>query len=317
MAALTIDSGSLSPGVRPDDFGLPPGTAMRYERPAPGLSDFFATYVLLQGDMAVYGGQSNHMLPGWAQIWLPLTQAPLAITIGRRQFQVTGQGHLCGVTSHAMPVRSEGGLTIVMDLTPLGWARFFRTPAEAVRDQFVSLDRFLPGWAPELTHRLRDLDRGRAMKPVLDAFLLERLPPPDPDEPLVRRIMALLVDRDTHDLAAAAADLGISYQALLRISKRHFGFAPKLLLRRARFNRAIAPMLASGRMPASTDVPAGYHDASHFIRDANHFLGMTPRRFLSMEMPYLRAALRARALVAAAYTPSLDPPAHVALGTAA
>ena len=92
---------------------------------------------------------------------------------------------------------------------------------------------------------------------------------------------------------------------LLRLTKRYFGFPPKVLMRRARFLRALTAMLLSPREEAAA-VPRGYHDASHFIRDGHHFLGTTPRRFAANEMPYLRAALRARALVTAAPTPSLD-----------
>lgn len=317
LAQLSIDSGSLTSGVSASDFRLPRGTAMRYERPAGPLVEFFSTYVAMDADMDEYGGASNWMLPTWAQLWLPVSSPPITVSIGRRQYQPASPGNVYGVTSHAMPVKTRGGLTVVADITPLGWARFLPAAAEGLRDQVLPLDRVLPGWGEEIAARMHDLDRGRRIKPILDAFLLDRLPPPRPDEPLVRRIMALLVDPGTRDLTVAAADLGISYQALLRLTKRYFGFGPKLLMRRTRFIRAIAPMLAEERMPEPAEVPPGYHDASHFIRDANHFLGTTPRRFLAMEMPYLRAALRARALVADAFTPSLDPPARVALGTAA
>jgi len=317
LADVLIDSGSLTPGVSASDFRLPHGTAMRYERPHRALSGFFSTYVALNADMNVYGGAPNWMLPGWAQLWFPLTAGPVTFTIGRRQYGLERSGNLCGVTSRAIPVKSHGGLTVAVDITPLGWARFFPAAADSLRDQVLPLDRYFPGWAAEVAGRLEPFDRGRALKPALDAFLLERLPPPNPDEPLVSRIMGLLLDPDTRDLAAAAAELGITYPALLRVTKRYFGFAPKLLLRRARFLGAIAPMLAADHVPGTAEVPLGYHDASHFIRDANHFLGLTPRRFLSMELPYLRAALRARGLVADAFTPSLDPPGRLPLGTAA
>ena len=65
---------------------------------------------------------------------------------------------------------------------------------------------------------------------------------------------------------------------------------------RARFMRILKERMLAGET-GSLETPKGYHDASHFLRDANLFLGMTPRRFLAMDMPYLYAALRARRLV--------------------
>lgn len=298
-------------------FGLPEGTAMRYERPAEPLAEFFSTYAALDADMSRYGGAANWMLPTWGQLWLPISSPPITVSIGRREYRPARPGNVYGVTSQAMPVKTQGGLTVVADITPLGWARFLPMAAEGLRDQVLPLDRVLPDWVDALGQAMQGLDRGRRIKPILDAFLLDRLPAPNADEPLVRRIMALLVDPGMRDLEGAAADLGISYPTLLRVTKRYFGFPPKLLLRRARFVRAIAPMLAGNRMPGVAEVPPGYHDASHFIRDANYFLGMTPRRFLAMELPYLRAALRARALVADAFTPSLDRPTRLTLGAAA
>jgi len=43
--------------------------------------------------------------------------------------------------------------------------------------------------------------------------------------------------------------------------------------------------------------PLGDHDAPHFQHNAKDFLGLTPRRLLAMPVPYLRAVLRARAMV--------------------
>jgi hypothetical protein len=75
---------------------------------------------------------------------------------------------------------------------------------------------------------------------------------------------------------------------------------------RTRFLRALTAMLLSPVGPDFGVIPAGYHDISHFIRDANRFLGLTPRRFLAIDMPYTRAVLRARTLVMGTVAPYLD-----------
>lgn len=77
---------------------------------------------------------------------------------------------------------------------------------------------------------------------------------------------------------------------------------------RARFLRALIPLLVSDAKLDFAAVPPGYHDVPHFIRDAKHFIGMTPRRFLANEMPYTRAALRAHGLVMKAGRQERGPP---------
>ena len=50
-----------------------------------------------------------------------------------------------------------------------------------------------------------------------------------------------------------------------------------------------------------------YFDVSHFLRDADEFLGTTPRRFMARQTPYLRYLLRARTAVFGAPTQALVP----------
>lgn len=149
-------------------------------------------------------------------------------------------------------------------------------------------------------------DRGLDIKFVLDEFFGARLPPAHVDEATITRILSLLLDASTHDLSAAAAQVGIDDRLLLSLTKRYFGFPPKLLLMRTRFLRALTPMLVARATPDFAAVPPGYHDRSHFIRDANRFLGCTPRRFMALDRPFTRIALRACLLVMGAATSALD-----------
>jgi len=73
---------------------------------------------------------------------------------------------------------------------------------------------------------------------------------------------ALLVNDATHDLARAAARVGIGERALLGLTKRYFIFSPKVLAIRTRFLRALLPMLLDAGVPDFAAVPAGYHDVS-------------------------------------------------------
>jgi AraC-like DNA-binding protein len=302
-----ILSGSHATGVSAADFRLPSGTALRCELPAGPLRPVLSSYAVLDSDPAVHSGPGNWVLPGWARLWIVLAPDPLDVTIDNRRYTTVQAAMLFGVTSRAMPVSTYGGVTVVVDIGPLASARLFAPSAELLRDRVTPLGTLLPpGWSEDLMASLARSDRGAQVKGVLDDFFRERMPPPHPQEDLIARIAALLVDEETHDLADAAAQVGIDKRALLGLTKRYFGFPPKILSMRTRFLRALTAMLLDTGQTDFAAIPAGYHDVSHFIRDANRFLGMTPRRFQAIEMPYTRAVLRARMLVTGSPMSALD-----------
>ncbi|MEG3123572.1 helix-turn-helix domain-containing protein [Sphingomonas sp. GB1N7] len=302
-----IESGTHTPGISAADFGLPPHTALRYERPAPALRDHLTSYAVLDSEAIDPNGTSEWMLPGWAQIWIVITDGPISVAIGNRRYDPLPTAILYGVTSRAMPVTAHGGVSIAIDVSPLGWARLFSDRADLLRDRVTPLEQVLPtAWVEELVTLIRDSDRSLQVKDLLDGFFLKHMAVPHPDEPQIAQVMALIVDHNTRDLATAAAAIGIGLSTLRRLSNRYFGFPPKTLMMRARF---LGSLLSMMKRPDRSDyalLSPAYHDASHFIRDGKRFLGMTPRRFIALDKPYLDAALRARRLVLGASTPSLD-----------
>lgn len=302
-----IPSGSLIPGIDPARFGLPPGTAIRYERPAAGLDALVASYAVLDSDPTVFKGPYSWVLPGWARLWIVLTDGRITVRTRNRQPKALGTAMLFGSTSCAMPATTNGGVSIVVDLTPAGWARWVDQPADVLRDQVMPLDRFwAAGRANDLVARLHASDRSERVKPVLDDLLLSALPPPHRDEAILADITALLAGERSPTAADAAAALGVSSSVLLRLTNQHFGYPIKVLVRRTRFLRILTDMMIADKQPDFGATPPGYNNVPHFLRDAKEFLGMTPRRFLAMPMPYLRAALKARTLVIGAPLPLLD-----------
>lgn len=301
-----IESGSHTPGVTADMFGLPPHTALRYERPSQTLSKLVLSYAVLDSEPVDPAGFSEWMLPGWAQIWVMITAGPITVDLRNRHYEAMPVAILYGVTSHAMPVTSKGGVTIAIDVSPLGWARLFDRPADVLRDRITPLDELLPkaivGELVDLVHRS---DKALEIKGLLDGFFARHFSVPHPDEPIIAQIMNTIADPDTTDLVEAAASIGLSAKTMRRMTKRYFGFPPKTLTRRVRFLRALELMMREGGADPSF-VPVGYHDASHFIRDARAYLGMTARQFVALDTPYLDAALRARQLVFGTPTPALD-----------
>lgn len=304
-----IESGTHTPGVSVESFGLPANTALRYEQPDPRLAGYLNDYHVLDSDEVAHANAVDWMLPSWPAIRILLAERPLAVTLRRRVYDPVPVASLYGTTSQAMEVVTNGGVTIGVGISALGWSRLFRRPADLYRDRLTPLDQVMPAdIVHDLVESLRASDRGPAVKAILDAFFLQHMGPPNPDEMAIRQLMALIVDDETNDLSTAAERVGISGDQLRRLSTRYFGFPPKTLLIRTRFLRSFLRMLGSPDGPDYGLIAKSYHDVSHFLRDADRFLGMTPRRFMAMKTPYLDAALRARAAVLGAAMGALHRP---------
>jgi len=233
-----------------------------------------------------------------------LTEAP--ITVGVRHPATLGSAMVFGGSSRAMPVNSQGGVSVVIDISPASWTRLFDTPADRARDRLIPLEELSPvAGLADLVPLLHASNRATEVKPLLDAFFLNRLPPPHPAEPDIRHIHAALGDL-AGDATDIAESLAITPRDLLARCNRHFGYGPTVLKRRRRFLRVLTAMMTSDAPPNFSTPPPGYFEAAHFLRDGNLFLGMTPRRFLKLPMPYLRAVLRARTIVLGEPLPMFD-----------
>ncbi|HEY0312047.1 MAG TPA: helix-turn-helix domain-containing protein [Allosphingosinicella sp.] len=304
-----IESGSLTPGIIPGAFGLPPGTALRYERPAAHLTGYLASYAVLDSVVEDAWHPVEWMLPGWAQIWIVMTPEPIKVRIGNRAYEPVPRALLYGVTSRAMPVAARGGVTICVDVSPLGWARLFSRPADALRDQLIPLETILAdAKVAELASALARSDQALEVKGVLDDVFTSLTAVPNRDEAGIRQIWKAIADEGVTDLATAVGVHAMDPRTASRLSKQYFGFPLKLLIMRSRFFRALLPLLEAGAYADHAAVPTGYYDRSHFLRDAKRFLGATPRLFMARPSPYAAAARRARTLVIGSPIPALDRP---------
>lgn len=301
IAPTRVTGGTNSPGIGPAPFAMPPGMAIRYDRPAADLADSITGYHVYSTDRR-HTGQVDWFLPGTANVRIAIDAGPITVSIGARLFDPVPAVSLFGPTSQALQATTNGGAMIGFGVSALGWSRLFADPAAAVRDRIVPLAERLPDLAATLQARLDASDRGAGVAPILDTLLRETLRPQHRDAPTIRQVMALIARDGPVEVAQAAAELGLEQHALRRLSLRHFGFPAKLLLRRARFLRSFLRVCSPDGTVDYARLDDSYFDVPHFLRDANTFLGMTPRRFLGLNTPFLDASLRARAAVLGAPT---------------
>ncbi|OZM80449.1 AraC family transcriptional regulator [Pseudonocardia sp. MH-G8] len=113
---------------------------------------------------------------------------------------------------------------------------------------------------------------------LVEAFLRERWPPPDPQVAFVQRIVAaLLHDRTIARVEDVTEMFGIAPRTLQRLFQRYVGVSPKWVLRRYRLHEAAAVLAREQHRPwAEVAAELGYFDQSHFIRDFTAAIGMTP-----------------------------------------
>ena len=280
-----------------------------YARPAPALVPFVFGYHLYQVEAP--DGVTHHDVgyPSWANIRFQIDGAPFAVTIGNRHYDPVPHASLFGPTSRAAFLRTSHGLVVGIGLTPLGWTRLIGGGADRYADRITPLGQLFD--VDELARSLAGIASIGAAAVLFDAFLTERMARPRRNEPVVAAMQAALVEPEAWSVAALAEALALDSRRLARLSRAHFGFTPKLLLRRARFMRTLLKMVDDEGRPYIDKIDRAYHDQSHFVRDCQYFLSMSPRRFLSMSRPMNSESMRRRRQILGASVQTLHRPGTI------
>lgn len=213
-------------------------------------------------------------LPGPARLIVLPTGTQVAVETRCRYDARLARISILGPTSRAATLWVEGPAPIEVELDAAVWSRMTRVRADTVTDRVVP--------AATLGMMSGDVEPGDATASarLAHGLVAHASRQHDPaGAAIIAAFSALVARLDVGDVAAAAATLGITPHLLRRTTLKHFGFAPKLLMVRARFLAALEAFRVSG-MRFDSVLGFGYFDSSHFLRDANRFLGTTPRRYL-------------------------------------
>jgi AraC-like DNA-binding protein len=184
-------------------------------------------------------------------------------------------------------------------LLPLGWHYFAGLPASRLADRSIN--------ACEVKTRVDFAGLFEAVAAaaslaeigaIFDQALLQalnRMPKSVRDDAgLIQQLHAALLDPDVASVAEIGERVGIASTQLERLSKRAFGFPPKLLLRRQRFLRTLALLMRQPEAKWGEILDPQYYDQAHFNRDFQRFFGMAPKHYLSLEKPIVLAGAMAR-----------------------
>ena len=244
--------------------------------------------------------------PAWINLRFTLAaEGGWSVRIGRFAPVAVPEAAAFGPTSHAGYVDVSRGEMVGIGLSPLGWARLFDGDAKAIADRVVPLST-VTDCADAILASLR---AGADPVALFDTWLLSRLAASAAEPPALGAIFAALADPAIDDVTSLAARVALPPRRLLELTRHAFGFTPKLLLRRARFLRALMAASQTDRGGWSDAVrDAGYYDQSHFHRDCQLFLGTSLSAFMGMERPLNRASMIARAATLGQPMQSLAPP---------
>lgn len=252
----------------------------------------------------------DYLHPEWANLrFLSQTEAYSAIGPGEPlrcpDFTVTGP------TSRAARFRLRSGRSWGIGLLPSGWAALFAANAGDYADRIVDgmTDPVFAALTP-LARALAASDGEYAAELALIERHMEALfTAIQPVDPAIEALTAALLDPELVSVVDLAGRIDINVRSLERLSRRAFGFPPKLLLRRQRFLRSLARFMLDPSLRWIGTLDVHYHDQSHFVRDFRRFMGMSPSAYARLEKPFLVAAARARMAIAGEAVQGLHRPA--------
>ncbi len=286
---------------------MPAGMAIRYDMPDPRLAVFVTGYTAYSAESRQ--PQVDWFLPAPVMLGIALDAGPIHPRIGSRTFAPMAQASLIGPTSRPLSVTTHGGTMVGIGISAAGWAALTGRSAVDFHNRIVPADTvFDPAVVRRMIDALTAVPDKAALRPVLDELFLPLFTRVDPHDSEIRALMRLVVRPGMSEVGELAAELDITASTLRRLSQRYFGMSSKLLLRRARFLRSFVQLFVSGNPTDVSAIDPSYHDMPHFLRDANTFLGTTPRRFMQLANPFLEASVRARAAVLGAPTQALHVP---------
>lgn len=282
----------------PDDMiESNPGVAFKieYAVPSEDLRSYLGGFHSFHTRIAASVHHEEVFLPAWTALRILTHGEDLAMRVGQRVYDPVPREALFGPSTRASVATVRTGHMIGTYLLPRGWARLIKTPAHQYSNKIVDMAAVLGDDAAELGRGMREATTFEEQVAVFEEVMRRRLASCPHEPPEIAEIEAILLDPAVNTVEDATCGLGMPNWQFARFVKQHFGFTPKVLMRRARFMRTILKIRETMDESWASLVDEAYTDQSHFIRDCRDFLDMTPSQFAARFQPMAHAAFSARA----------------------
>jgi len=175
------------------------------------------------------------------------------------------------------------GRVLGIKFRPGGFRPFVTGPVADFTDRRLPLHQVFGEPATGLAQRaLAQRDHAEAIA-VLEAFLRQRRPQPDPAIAFAGAICGRIAgDRAIARVEQVAAAFDIGARRLQRLFGEYVGVSPKWVIQRYRLHEAAARMAAGGAIDwPDIALELGYADQAHFIRDFKKLVGRSPADYLA------------------------------------
>ncbi len=262
---------------------------VQYAFPTPALFDHVAVYI----ELTVIGGMAQDMLPpDMASLQFSLSGKWSTGVDSNALTESSDRATLYGTTSQGHWIRGQDGIGFCVGLHPLAWPTILNRKADLHVDRACDLQDI---WGKDADLFLSGLQHCADFKSrviLANDFFVGRLGN-SKRSPAASDIIAIrqtLADPTCADVSSMARRIGMPQVRLGRLAKAHFGFSPKMLIRRARFRRMLHRIDAHSYTNWPNFLDPQYVDQSHMIRDFQDFMGMAPSQYMGLERPFVAAA---------------------------
>lgn len=282
---------------------------MRFYPPPEDLRRYFTTFYVSEIDPGSAGVLKDSLHPEWGGMRIFTPNGPDAWTDrGERLTNVTflTQGPSSQPIHFTMPKTRLWGFGFL----PLGWAKFVRLPAAEFANHICDghVHPYCEPFRPLAESLHGDTVDEEAELGRIIAFFRNFKSRDPVDEKRILAIHAALVDPQLTTVQQLVQRVAASQRTIERISYRHFGFSPKLLLRRQRFMRSLAQFMLDPSLKWIGAIDSSYFDQAQFVRDFREFMGVSPREYSSQPHPVLERFTQERNKALASAVQTLDRP---------
>ena len=273
-------------------------------QPSPALRPYYTAFYLTEIDAAPGVLVDDYLHPEWAAMRFTEGPPPTA-SVGPGPLVPQWPFVANGPTSKAIHFGCETSRIWGLGLQPAGWAKFIPEGADKLANHTVdgtihpAFARFVP-----LIDKIFDGRHDPAAEAArIDEHLMTMVDLPVPGAAQIAEVHAAILDPEVATVSELVERTGIALHSLERLTRRYFGFPPKLLLRRQRFLRSLAHYMLDPSLNWIGAIDGQYHDQAQFVRDFKAFMGLSPRQYAGLPNPILNPIMRQRMADAGALQP--------------
>ena len=235
-------------------------------RPAPALAELVEHFWTVSWDLRGRDPHTQHTLPHPAVHLVAERDRSgvMGVLTGRFTRELHGQGRAFGIR-----------------FRPAGFHPFHGAPVATLTDRRVAVAEVFGPAGDRLVADLLAAAGQERLVAAAEAFLLARLPAPDPNVARVNRVVdQIMADRDITRVGDVTDRSGIATRRLQRLFATYVGVTPKWVIRRARLHEAVE-RLDQGHQVDLVFLARelGYFDQAHFARDFRSAVGRPPAAY--------------------------------------